>query len=95
MKKDKLIEYCKKHDIMVPPGAKVEYLNAAIVRHHLKNKDVKLEEGRSCFGFWEHEDTDCVTCDHEKDCFKTSHGMSKEDYFAKLERLDNPRLRFS
>ena len=94
MKKDKLIEYCEKHEIMVPKGATVEHLNAVIVRHSLNKKDVKLEDGNTCFGFWEHENTDCVTCDFEGKCFRAAHGTSKEDYFKKLERLENPRIRF-
>lgn len=93
MNKKKLIDYCERHDIMVPPKATVEYLNAAIVRHNLNNKDIKIEN-KTCFGFWEHENTNCLTCDYEEECFRAAHGMSKEDYFKSLENLENPRIRF-
>lgn len=93
MKKDKLLEYCKVHDIAVPANASIEYLNAAIVRASFNKKEFKARDGKTCFGFWEYENSTCTTCDFEKKCFRASIGMEKDEYFKKIEALENPRIR--
>lgn len=91
MKKRRLIEYCERHDIMVPSGATVDYLKKAIVRHHLNGKKI---EGR-CFGFYSYDNSTCeYFCDYSEKCFATSIGMEKEKYFKKLEKLENPKIKF-
>lgn len=86
MKKELLIKYCKKHDIMCPPDATVDYLCAAIVRHKFNEKPLTFrDKSQSCFGLWAYEDATCMTCDYEKKCFKTSMGMDKDKFFKKLK----------
>ena len=92
MNKAQLEKFCKEHGIVVPKGATTEYLNAAIVRASLHKKRVK---GGSCFGFWAFEESACIVCDFEKNCFKASIGMEKDKYFKSLESLENPKIRFS
>jgi hypothetical protein len=93
MKKDKLIEYCKSKGIVVPPKPTLEYLHAAIVRAMLHGTSI-TRKSDECFGFWEYENSTCVTCDFEAKCFKASIGMDKEEYFKKLEALERPALRY-
>jgi hypothetical protein len=81
--KAKLLEYCEKHEIAVPKNATREVLHAAIVRalfHKSKPPNVK-----TCFGFWENEDSNCFTCQFEEACFITSLGMSKKAYLKAIE----------
>ena len=93
MKKERLLEYCEKHKIMVPSGATVPYLERAIVRAYLNQTEVVRDE-ETCFGYWAHEDSACMVCDFEGKCFESSIGMKKEEYFKKLEQLESPRIRF-
>jgi len=88
--KEKLKSYCDQKGIFVPPGATVEYLNAAIVRTALHDGKI---DAKSCFGFWDSEDPACLTCDQEKICFRVAMGMEKEEYFKKLHNSESPRLR--
>lgn len=92
MKKDALIQYCKEKGIAVV-GNSVEHLNAAIVRATLHNTDIERKTDE-CFGFWEHENSTCMTCDFENRCFQASLGMSKQEYFKKLEALERPAIRY-
>lgn len=95
MRRERLIEYCEKHKIVVPKGATVAYLERAIVRAYLNQSEVKLERDlQTCFGYWEHEHSACMVCDFEGKCFESSIGMKKDDYFKKLEQIENPRVRF-
>ena len=93
MKKERLIEYCKKQKIAVPPGASVDFLVRAICRLYLNLTDAPVE-AENCFGYHGHEESNCMVCDFEEKCFKASIGMSKEEYFKKLEKLESPRIRF-
>ena len=86
--KKKLLEFCKKKGIFTPPNPTREYLEAAIVRVALHGKKI---EG-SCFGFWRHEDSNCMVCDFEEKCFTASIGTDKETYFKKLENAERIRL---
>lgn len=95
MKKEKLIEYCKSKGILVPTNPSIEFLNAAIVRASLHQTKIERKQDEECFGFWENENSTCVTCDFEQKCFRASIGMSKEEYFKKLEALERPALRYS
>lgn len=92
MKKEDLIEYCKRQGILVC-GNSVEHIHAAIVRATLHKTEI-ASESAECFGFWEHENSTCMTCDFENKCFRASMGMDKKDYFKKLESLDRPALRY-
>lgn len=93
MKKDRLLEYCEKHKIAVPKGASVEYLERAICRLYFDLGDATIK-AENCFGYYGHEESACMVCDFEEKCFEASIGMKKEEYFAKLEKLENPRIRF-
>lgn len=85
MKKEHLIKYCQKHDIMCPKDATIEFLCAAIFRHRMNDKDIGLKDkGQTCFGLWAYENATCMTCDHEAKCFKASIGMDKDKFFKKL-----------
>jgi hypothetical protein len=94
LKRERLLKYCEENQIFVPSGATIEYLNAAIVRASLHRTGVTLQDGASCFGFWEHEDMTCATCDFEKQCSKASLGIDKEELLKKLDAAENPKLRF-
>lgn len=87
MKKEQLEEYCKKHEINVPSGSTKPILERIIVRAFLHNKPLKQD---SCFGFWEQDDNNCMTCSFESNCFKASLGMEKEVY---MKKLDNQKIR--
>lgn len=89
MNKERLLKYCEDHEIWVPKSAKIEQIRAAIVRASLHKTTPKT---KSCFGFWENENSTCSLCDLEKQCFKSAHGVEKEEYFKKLESA--PRIRF-
>lgn len=95
MTREKLEEYCKEKDIFVPSGATKEYLCAAIVRAYGHTHTMNLTFPKSCFGAWDNEDSTCFVCDFNEKCFSTAMGISKEEYFKKLERAENPKLRFS
>lgn len=87
MKREALEDYCKKNSINIPTGASKPMLERLIVRAFLHNKTLKQD---SCFGFWEQDDNNCLTCSFEPHCFKASLGMEKETYFKKL---DNQKIR--
>jgi len=89
---EKLKQFCKERGIFVPSKATKEYLHAAIVRafyHKQKPKNMK-----TCFGFWEYEDSSCGVCDFQDKCSKASLGMDRNEYFKALESAENPKLRF-
>lgn len=69
----------------------MDQLIRSIVRASLHKRKVFKKE---CYGFWENEDSNCFTCDFEKQCFKASMGTDKKEYFKQIESLENPRLRF-
>jgi hypothetical protein len=94
MNRTKLLQYCEANKIAVPKDATVEQLNAAIVRAAFHKTEVKQDKTKSCFGFWENEDSNCGTCDFEGKCFKASFGVDKQTYFKKMEAIENPRIRF-
>jgi hypothetical protein len=94
MTKERLELYCKEKGIFVPPGSSKEFLCAAIVRAHGHDHSMNLTFTKSCFGAWEQDDSTCGVCDFNAKCFKASVGMDKAEYFAKLERAENPKLRF-
>ena len=94
MTKEKLEKYAKDRGIFVPPGASREYLCAAIVRAYGHENSMHIHFAKSCFGAWEEDDSSCRVCDFADKCFETSLGMSKEEYFKKLERAENPKPRF-
>ena len=89
--RDRLIEYCKKHKIMVHQRATIDQLIRAVFRASMHKRKIFR---RSCFGFWENEDSNCYSCDHQEACFKTSMGVDKKTYFKQMENLENPRLRW-
>lgn len=94
MKKDKLLQYCKDQKIATFKEMNIDQLNAAIVRASLHKSPIERKADKTCFGFWEHENSICATCDFEKPCFQVGFGMTKEVYEKKLENLENPRLSF-
>lgn len=89
--KKRLEEYCQKKKINVPRNASVEFLQAAIVRASMHN--CLGPTTKNCFGLWENDNATCVTCDLEAVCFETSIGMSKEDYFKKMDALESHKIR--
>jgi hypothetical protein len=94
VKKDKLLQYCEDHKIVVSKDATIGQLNAAISRASMHKTEVHKQFG-SCFGFWEYENSICLTCEFEKSCFKTVFGMDKEKYEKKLDALESPKASFS
>lgn len=92
MTKEKLQKFCEEKKIFFPKNATKEYLHSAIVRASLHQAKINPKE---CFGFWEFENTACVTCDFEGKCFTISIGMGKKEFFSALERAENPKIRFS
>ena len=90
MNKERLLEFCKRKEIWVPPGATVEQVHAAIVRATYNGLAPKTKK---CFGWWEQENSACMMCDFEPHCFKASMRIEKEEYFKKFESA--PRVRFT
>ena len=88
----RLIEYCKKKKIFLPPNPSKEYLVKAIKRAAEHNS---IQKSEKCYGKWEHENMTCTLCDFEKKCFRTSIGIEKEEFFKALEKAENPKLRFT
>ena len=92
MNKERLKKYCDAKQIFYPPKATKEYLEAAIVR--AASHKVEVRDKKTCFGYWEQENSTCMVCDFKKRCFKVSLGMDKGEYFKALENAESPRLRF-
>jgi hypothetical protein len=89
--KKRLLKYCEEKKINVPKNASLEFLNAAVVRAALHNHSAPTVE--TCFGFWEHDNATCMTCDADERCFELSIGMNKEEYFKKMDALENKKVR--
>lgn len=89
--KKKLKEYCEKNKINLPKEASLEFMQAAVVRASLHSYSAPTTQ--HCLGFWENENATCMTCDLEKDCFRVSVGMDKEEYFKKLDVMENQTMR--
>lgn len=85
-------DYCKQEKIFVPKNSTPDTVAASIVRVYLHGKTI---ERSSCFGFWQNENSTCMTCDFEKKCFKASFGMEKAAYEKALHTADNPQSRYS
>jgi hypothetical protein len=94
MKKETLLKYCKEKKIAIFKDATVEQIQAAIVRTFLHKTEIERNKDASCFGFWEHENSICETCDHTEKCFEAGFAMEKKRYEKKLESLENPKLSF-
>lgn len=88
--KKKMIEFCKKLDIWMPPIPSREFLTAAIVRWQFKNKEYKLFG--NCFGWWSSEESACLYCRHGVECFEAGMGMSKDKYFSRFNGIKNPKI---
>ncbi len=91
MKKEQLLKFCEDNKIAVHKSASVEQLNATIVRSSLHNTDIENTSG-SCFGYWENENSTCMTCDFETKCFRASFGVDREAYFKQMENLNGVRF---
>ena len=89
--KKKLKEYCEKNKINLPREASLEFMQAAVVRASLHSYSAPTTQ--HCLGFWENDNATCMTCDLEKTCFQVSIGMEKEEYFDKMDALDNHKIR--
>lgn len=89
--REKLLQYCEKQKIAVHKSATLDQLIRSIVRASLHKTRIFR---KNCFGFWENENSNCFTCDHEQNCFKSSFGIDKKSYFKQMENLENPRLRW-
>jgi len=95
VKKADLIKYCTDHSIFVPKPhseVKMDYLYSAIYRMLLHKKKPEIQGKNSCYGYWEHENMDCETCDHGDKCFALSVGMERVEYETKLSKLENPLI---
>jgi len=88
----RLLEYCEEHDIYVPKGATRAYLEAAVARHALHGKK---SDQKGCFGFWQRELMDCMTCDYESPCFEVSMGTERDKYMRGVDSQENPKIRFA
>lgn len=81
---EKLKIHCQRNDIFIPRGVKREYLVSAIIRHAYDGKKFRT---KNCFGWWEKDNSTCLYCDYENQCFEVAIGMTKEEYFKKIERV--------
>ena len=85
VKKEDLIKYCKRHNIFIPKGVvKIEYLTSAIHRMLMHGQAPELTIG--CYGYWEEDDVNCVTCEFASKCFTQSMGMPEEEYMKKYKK---------
>ena len=94
MKVEHLKKYCEEHDIFVPRDATKRYLERVIVRHFLTTNEVECPV-KNCFGFWEHENGECLCCTLKEKCRATSIGMDWDKYRKAVDKLYNKKIRFS
>jgi len=87
MNKEHFQKYLDAHKIWFPKDAKMEELVSAVARHRLSLSQALINGVSSCFGLWEDENSNCMTCDYEKACFKVSMGTEKEAYLQKAEKI--------
>jgi hypothetical protein len=90
VKKEDLINFCKRQNIFVPKSVTMKYLYCAISRMYLHGHDDRVKN--SCFGYWEQDEANCLTCDYETDCFAQSMGMDKDAYLAQLKKLEGDKF---
>lgn len=91
--RDKLLAYCREHEISVPSSASKEQIEAAIARAYLHLQEAKPGKF-GCFGYWDGEDQNCHRfCKYREECLKSSVGMSMKQYKRHEKTVD--RLRFA
>ena len=81
LKKQQLENFCKDKRIFVPKGATKRYLESVIVRAFNHKQHIYK---RSCFGWWQNENSECLLCDFKDQCFEASVGLDKKSYERKL-----------
>jgi len=90
--RERLLDFCKKNKIWVPnQKASLKELTTIIARWALNEE--KLER-KSCFGFLESEDNNCLSCDYRSSCFKLSFGVDEQTYWKRIEKADRIKLEF-
>jgi len=82
--KTRLIAYCEHYGVKVPSQPTIEYLVRAVSLHFLDGKRVWVKQ---CFGLRAQDNPNCIMCDVEKQCFKSTIGLEKTDYIKKINKL--------
>jgi hypothetical protein len=75
--KEMLKKFCDENKIFYHKSASTDYLKAAIFRFVTNGKK---SSSKSCFGFWEEDNSECSMCSYEEKCFKLSIGEEKKKY---------------
>lgn len=84
-----LYDFCKRHNIWIPyKNIGRNYLVSSIARMFYHNESPKSSHG-CCYGYWESDNPNCLTCKFELDCFEDSIGMEKAEYTKRINKIDN------
>lgn len=90
--RERLLEICEKNKIWIPnKNASLKVLITFIARWALNEEEL---DRKSCFGFLETDNNNCLSCDFRKSCFKLSFGIDEETYWKKIEKADRVKIEF-
>lgn len=87
---ERLRVYLEENKVWIPRNASKEQLEAAVARHYLDGKKVDL---KSCFGLWQNEDMNCMTCNYNVGCFKASFGVDRIEYDQQFKKHSKNRVK--